>query len=1175
MSINCLDPQQFPPLNSTPKVADVPTTSTAVIGGPGSGDIGKTVNINTVVGIAPYDLEALVPENQTVIETVPETTSDWVVQGRSKGKERLGAITEEPSALLSLTEEDVKEELEFWKTDVYGFVLGAKPPVDVVEVSFCPNGVFLVRFKTVAARDLVLQQGHFLFDNKPLIVRPWSEAVLLEKSEVKDVPVWVRLHNLPLKFWGKSLPKLAGLLGTFVRCNAATTDKTRLGFARVMIDVKFGGHIPESIKFMDEDGCLVQIKVEFEWKPLLCVKCQRIGHESGKCQKPKENGAQKVVTQQKGKQQWRPKQKAKPTAAPPVVITTTPHVVANAPAPETVVRTPVEKPNQFQVSWGRDGKYHMDNTPARNIIRLSRQEILEAGRSSIKFGQHTFMESLYNARPKVGVGANSSGLTPQGGNFLEYNPQFIHMSITDLGSGYCFWLTMVYAYNGTQERKDLWDKLCMFKRSIQDAWVICGDFNTVLDPATRVYSRLDRVLVNHQWLSDHSSVYAHFYCEGIFYHTPCVLQAFDDKDKKRRSFKYYNMWSQAKNFKLYVQSNWKGNWFGTKMYILTRQLKNLKCHLRKLNKESFDDIDNNFHRAKMNLEYIQDILRGEPQNIQLIEMERDASNSVRFLANASHEFLVQKSKVPWMEKGDSNTKYFHPVIKSRQARNKVLNITNTQGVLCEDTSSIQDAFLQFYTSLLGTSVETRQVMFSIPSHKAAGPDGYSSAFYKDSWDIVGRDIYDAIQDFFHEGKLCYNRRAASPRFMLKVDLQKAYDSVSWAFLEQMMNSLNFPNHMIHLIMECVSTATYSLVLNGDTFGHFKGEKGLRQGDPLSPLLFTVAMEYFSRILAFTTDNMAFKFYPICGKLRIVKYLLKRLSPRLEDLGQKSSPTLADWVPPVGWDKVCSPKDEGGLGIRDSLSWNIAAIGKLIWWIYSCPNKLWVKWIHQVYLKGTDWNDYNPTGDVRWGWKVICRTKTKLAHGYINHQWTLDHKGYSISSGYELIRAKFQKVVWHKVLWNRWCIPKHQFIGWLIARERLQLKDKLLALGIVPDATCLLCGEAEESHLHLFLQCRYSQRILTDMAKVCHVSWPNSNLINWIGVWQGSALHRNIIMCIVLAAFYQIWMQRNKVRVDACLLRPEYMTIQIKKEVKMKLATKSIQGLNINDVTWLNLVSSSL
>ncbi|XP_074315533.1 uncharacterized protein LOC141651732 [Silene latifolia] len=554
-------------------------------------------------------MEALVPETQTVIETVPDTTSDWVVQGRRKGKERLGAIAEEPSALLSLTEEDVKDQLEFWKSAVYGFVLCANPPVDVVEgflrrlwakfpidrVSFFPNVVFLVRFKTIAARDLVLQQGHFLFNNKPLIVRPWSEDVLLEKSEVKDVPVWVRLHNLPLKFWGKCLPKIAGLLGAFVRCDAATTDKTRLGFDRVMVDVKFGAPIPESIKFLDEDGCLLKIKVEFEWKPLLCVKCNGIGHESKKCKTLKEPGTQKVVVQQKGKQQWRPKQKIKPTAAPSVVITTTPPVVTNIPNPEAVVSTPVEKPNQFQVSWSRDGKYHMDNTPAKNIIRLSRQEILEAGRSSIKFGQHTFMESLNNTTPKVGVGTNGSALPPKG----------------EIGGN-----------STVEELEDL--KACVDECEVADG-PASGSFFTWCnkqDPATRVYSRLDRVLVNHQWLHDNPSLYAQYYCEGIFDHTPCVIQDFDDKEKKRRSFKYYNMWSQAGDFKLCVQSNWKGNWYGTKMYKLTRQLKNLKFHLRKLNKESFADIENNSHRAKMHLEYIQDRLRVEPQNIQLIEMER-------------------------------------------------------------------------------------------------------------------------------------------------------------------------------------------------------------------------------------------------------------------------------------------------------------------------------------------------------------------------------------------------------------------------------------------------------------------------------------------------------------------------------------------------------------------------
>ncbi|XP_074318396.1 uncharacterized protein LOC141655205 [Silene latifolia] len=278
------------------------------------------MSVNQIVGTAPYNLDELAPgdsglKDTCLVETVQEKTSEWMLQSKRKGKTRLGAIAEEPNELLRFTEEDVQEELQYWKTAVYGFVLGVNPHVDVMEgfirrlwakfpidkVSFCPNGVFLVRFKTSAARDLILQQSHFLFDNKPLIVRPWKEDVVLEKEAIKDVLVWIWLHNLPVKFWGKCLPKIAGLLGSFVYCDTAIVDKTRLGFARVMVDVPFGAPIPDSVRFLDEDGCVVKIRVEFEWKPLLCSKCKGIGHETASCKKAKVTEARKVVVQQKRK----------------------------------------------------------------------------------------------------------------------------------------------------------------------------------------------------------------------------------------------------------------------------------------------------------------------------------------------------------------------------------------------------------------------------------------------------------------------------------------------------------------------------------------------------------------------------------------------------------------------------------------------------------------------------------------------------------------------------------------------------------------------------------------------------------------------------------------------------------------------------------------------------------
>ena len=114
----------------------------------------------------------------------------------------------------------------------------------------------------------------------------------------------------------------------------------------------------------------------------------------------------------------------------------------------------------------------------------------------------------------------------------------------------------------------------------------------------------------------------------------------------------------------------------------------------------------------------------------------------------------------------------------------------------------------------------------------------------------------------------YNRAHLSPRCMLKVDLRKAYDSVEWPFLHMMLNELGFPCVFVDWIMECVKTFSYSILINGKPSPSFCAQKGLRQGDPLSPFLFAIAMEYLSRSLNTLQDNPDFNFHPKCERLNI-------------------------------------------------------------------------------------------------------------------------------------------------------------------------------------------------------------------------------------------------------------------------------------------------------------------
>ncbi|KAL9243949.1 hypothetical protein vseg_017779 [Gypsophila vaccaria] len=123
----------------------------------------------------------------------------------------------------------------------------------------------------------------------------------MKKEDVKTVPVWVQLHQLPLKFWGKSLPKITGLIGKYIKSDSATEHRTRLGYARVMIEMGVDQKCPEVVCFKDEMGEVINIGIEYKWKPITCSKCRRMGNHQDNFTK----GAPSKKTMHT-KKEWRP-----------------------------------------------------------------------------------------------------------------------------------------------------------------------------------------------------------------------------------------------------------------------------------------------------------------------------------------------------------------------------------------------------------------------------------------------------------------------------------------------------------------------------------------------------------------------------------------------------------------------------------------------------------------------------------------------------------------------------------------------------------------------------------------------------------------------------------------------------------------------------------------------------
>ncbi|GJW67074.1 putative reverse transcriptase domain, reverse transcriptase zinc-binding domain protein [Tanacetum coccineum] len=135
--------------------------------------------------------------------------------------------------------------------------------------------------------------------------------------------------------------------------------------------------------------------------------------------------------------------------------------------------------------------------------------------------------------------------------------------------------------------------------------------------------------------------------------------------------------------------------------------------------------------------------------------------------------------------------------------------------------------------------------------------------------VLRRRISDNIlitQELMHN----YHRNRGPPRCAFKVDIQKAYDTVDWSFFGNILNRFGFHPTMVKWIMACVTLASFSLSINGNIHGYFKGERGLRQGDPLSPYLFTLVMEVLTLIFKRRVRlSDSFRFHKQCEELQII------------------------------------------------------------------------------------------------------------------------------------------------------------------------------------------------------------------------------------------------------------------------------------------------------------------
>ncbi|XP_074297132.1 uncharacterized protein LOC141627815 [Silene latifolia] len=257
-------------------------------------------------------------------------------------------------------------------------------------------------------------------------------------------------------------------------------------------------------------------------------------------------------------------------------------------------------------------------------------------------------------------------------------------------------------------------------------------------------------------------------------------------------------------------------------------------------------------------------------------------------------------------------------------------------------------------------------------------------------------------------------------------------------------------------------------------------------------------------------------------------------------------------PLVSWEKICRPKNEGGLGLNCANQWNKAFVGKLV----------------SVYIKGDNWLEYSPTSNSSWSWRKICYVKSIFQDSYQHHVWAMDQgREYSIAKGYDFIRNKGERVQWHQLVWNKYTLPKHSFLSWIYMHNALNTKDKLLKFGISDNDACKICGTGSETTSHLFFACEYSFRVLNLVGGLIGECFSADDFLEWRRGLKGSGMRKDIINAILNACIYGIWKQRNLCKHELILINPTKLVTQIIKEVTDRTLSLT-ENMGDRDKEWL-------